>query len=80
MSNTTALPRTLHFASAPVQILEIYDPATMDSPQDLAQPWPWADTLQIPAAHSVPGSVTLRLAGTRRPGSYAWRGALFSSL
>ena len=82
VSNATALARTLHFASMPVQVLQIFDPATMlDSPQNLAQPWPWADTLQIAAARSVPGSVTLRLAGRHQsPTPYAWRGALFSSV
>ena len=79
VSNTTQVARTLHFSGMPVQMLNVFDPATMSAPRLFGNPWPWADTIQIPAATSMPGSVTLRLRGGRREGAlpYAWSQALF---
>jgi hypothetical protein len=82
VSNTTSLPRILHFSDMPFQAMEIFDPATMGAPRIVPVPWPWADTIQVPASiesNSVPGSVTLRFRGGRRESSppYAYGVELF---
>jgi len=82
VSNTTPVARTLHFPGMPVQLLDMFDPSTMSGPKLYGQPWLWADTIQIPAANSVPGTVTLRLRGGPQDGSspYVWGGPLFRSV
>jgi hypothetical protein len=82
VSNTTSLARTLHFSDMPVQVMEIFDPATMGAPRLVPVPWPWADTIQVPAmieSKSVPGFVTLRFRGGHRESSppYAYGVELF---
>jgi len=51
LANTSlaGVTHPFHIHVNPFQITEVYDPATMTAPAKLPQPWPWGDTIAIPA-------------------------------